>query len=304
MVVYADMVWLLNAGIDLALLLLTAAILKQRVKRWRLLAGALIGSSIVIFAFTPWAQVMTHPLMKLLYSFFIVYTTFGFTRFRTFIQILLMFYFVTFMVGGGLIGFHFFLQTSPLLGGMVSTSTISFGDPVSWVFVLLGVPAAYYFSKKRIEHVEITHIRFDQMVQVELVVGQKVKQIKALIDSGNQLYDPITKTPVMIVEAACTGDLFPTWLLEQAKEPHRFQDAPEEDDWLTRLRMIPYRGVGQSNSFLLAVKPDCIRIHKDGEVLSVQRVLIGITHTTLSADREYECILHPKLLLTAGSITA
>ncbi len=61
LVVYADVVWLLNACIDFLLLLLTATVLKKKIKRWRLVLGAFIGSTIVIFAFTPFASMMTHP---------------------------------------------------------------------------------------------------------------------------------------------------------------------------------------------------------------------------------------------------
>ena len=89
MVVYADVVWLLNACIDFLLLLLTATVLKS--DGWRLVLGAFIGSTIVIFAFTPFASMMTHPIMKLLYSLLIVYTAFGFTTFRNYAQTVLLF---------------------------------------------------------------------------------------------------------------------------------------------------------------------------------------------------------------------
>lgn len=91
MVVYADVVWLLNACIDFLLLLLTATVLKKEDQKMEACVRALIGSTIVIFAFTPFASVMTHPIMKLLYSLLIVYTAFGFTTFRNYAQTVLLF---------------------------------------------------------------------------------------------------------------------------------------------------------------------------------------------------------------------
>lgn len=299
MVVYADIVWLLNVCIDFLLLMLTAVILKRKVKRWRLFVGALLGSSIVIFAFTPFAYAMTHPLTKIMYSIVIVYATFGFTRFRTFCQTVFMFYFVTFMVGGGLIGVHFFLQANPIVNEMASVNTVSYGDPISWLFVVIGFPFIYYFSKKRVEDVEMTKIRYEQIVKVELVIGDRKLQLNALIDSGNQLYDPLTKTPVMIVDVAYTKELFPDWLLEQAKRVTQIPEWGDENtEWLNRIRIVPYRGIGQHNHFLFAVKPDLVRIYKGEEVLAVHHVLVGLNHTKLSSDNEYACILHPKMLLS------
>ena len=70
---------------------------------------AFIGSTIVIFAFTPFASMMTHPIMKLLYSLLIVYTALGLQHLEI-MHKLFYFYFVTFMVGGGLMGTHFFCK--------------------------------------------------------------------------------------------------------------------------------------------------------------------------------------------------
>ncbi len=305
MVVYADAIWLLNFCIDCLLLMLTAVVLKKRVKKRRLLLGACIASTIVIFAFTPYAATMTNPLMKLLYSVLIVYAAFGFTRIRTFVQTLLMFYFVTFMVGGGLIGLHFFMQSNQLTGGVLSTRSLSFGDPISWTLVVFGFPLMYYFSKKRISEIEVTEIRYDQIVKVEIAINGAALQLSGLIDSGNQLYDPLTKTPVMILEAACATEFFPEWLLQQTRLKNALPEWDEkEPEWATRLRIVPYRVVGQNHGFLLAVKPDEVRIYKGDELLRVTRILIGLSDTKLSSDHEYSCILHPKMFVSADIVSA
>lgn len=297
LVVYADIVLLLNLCIDYLLLLLTAVILKKKVKKWRLLCGSLLGSILVLFALTPVAFLFAHPISKLLFSILIVYATFGFTRIRTFFTVLCMFYFVTFMVGGGLIGLHFFIQDSALQS-VISKQT-SFGDPISWLFVLIGFPVIYYFSKKRIADIELTNIRYDQIVAVEVTINGTQLHLKGLIDNGNQLYDPISRTPIMIVEAQTARSLFPEWLLEQSKQvTELFFDHEEHADWMKRVRIIPYRGIGQKDQLLVAVKPDTVRVCKDGEMVSVTNVFVGINHTKLSSDNEYTCILHPKMLLS------
>ncbi|GAA3323154.1 hypothetical protein GCM10020331_045880 [Ectobacillus funiculus] len=153
----------------------------------------------------------------------------------------------------------------------------------------------------------MTEIRYDQIVKVEIAINGAALQLSGLIDSGNQLYDPLTKkTPVMILEAACATELFPDWLLQQAQLKQALPEWNEkEPEWATRLRIVPYRVVGQKSwLFLLAVKPDEVRIYKGNELLRVTRILIGLSDTKLSSDHEYSCILHPKMFVSADIVSA
>ncbi|MBX4366085.1 sigma-E processing peptidase SpoIIGA, partial [Mycobacterium tuberculosis] len=49
MEIYLDAIWLLKFCFDLLLLMMTAFILKRRVKKRRLILGAFVASSIVLF---------------------------------------------------------------------------------------------------------------------------------------------------------------------------------------------------------------------------------------------------------------
>ena len=80
-----------------------------------------------------------------------------------------------------------------MVNGLVQSQSISYGDPISWLFVIFGFPVIYYFSKKRIESVEVTKIHYDQIVKVKIQLAEEELELAGLIDSGNQLYDPLTK---------------------------------------------------------------------------------------------------------------
>lgn len=303
MTLYLDAIWLLNFCIDILLLKLTAFILKRETNKWRLVAGSFLGSVFIIILFTPLSGIMYHPLGKFLYSVVIVLTVFGYKRFYHFVQVLFMFYFVTFMIGGGMFALHYFMKTDQgLLNGMVLNVT-PFGDPVSWGFVLIGFPLLWFFSKHRISHVKAKKIRYDQIVAVEIKVERISLQAKGLIDSGNQLHDPITKTPVMIIEMNAFAEELPQTLFERASEPDVFSDdnAPLSDEWESRIRLVPYRGVGKQNDFLLAFKPDEVQIRQENQTYTCKKVLIGLNTSSLSGESEFNCIVHPKLL--AGQST-
>jgi stage II sporulation protein GA (sporulation sigma-E factor processing peptidase) len=301
--IYLDVIWLLNFLFDGLLLLLTAYILKRKISIWRLALGAFIGSLIVILMVSPMSMYATHPIIKLIFSFFIIGSAFGFKRFRYFLQNLLTFYFATFVVGGGMIGVHYFLEYEvEILDGVLMTNSTGLGNPISWAFVVIGFPVLWYFTRKQITDFEMKKIHFDQIVDVVICIDSLNLRLKGLIDSGNQLYDPITKSPVLIIDTTKTADFFPESIIQQSKNIELLgsNEDNEAHKWESRIRIIPYRGVGQDHQFLLAIKPDKITVLHNGEYISVTKGLIALNHTPLSSDGEYECIVHPKMLLSTS----
>jgi stage II sporulation protein GA (sporulation sigma-E factor processing peptidase) len=303
--IYLDVIWFLNFSFDLLLLLLTSILLKRKIWKLRIVIGALIGSSIILLMFTPFASLAVHPFGKLLVSIMMVLSAFGFKRFKYFAQSLFTFYFVTFMVGGGMIGAHYFIQTEiGIFDGILMTNKGGFGDPICWLFVLIGFPAAWIFSRKRLDDLEMKKIQYDQIVSVSIKIGDISFCLKGLIDSGNQLYDPISKSPVMIVDAQKAAEYLPDPLISIAlqedvmaalaasEEPHPLEN---------RVRIIPFRVVGKSNQFLIGLKPDEVVITTADETIQVPKAIVGLNRTSLSPEEEYECIVHPKML-QSGSI--
>lgn len=303
MSIYLDVIWLLNFCFDALLLLLTAMILKRKIIKWRILLGAFIGSLLVLLVVSPFSAIGSHPVTKLLFSILIVGVAFGYNRFRYFIQGLLTFYFATFMIGGGMIGVHYFLEFDvQVFDGTILTQSNGYGNPISWGFVLLGFPILWYFSKNRIEEIETKQVFYDQIVTVKLTIEDVTLHLKGLVDSGNQLFDPITKSPVMILDTNKYEDLFPKTLIDQSKNIELLtnETTTETHKWESRVRLIPYRGVGQEHQFLLALKPDQITIFQGNEENIVKKGLVALNHTTLSTDGEYDCIIHPKMLVSAS----
>jgi stage II sporulation protein GA (sporulation sigma-E factor processing peptidase) len=301
MTIYLDVIWFLNFSFDLFLLLLTAIALKRKIVKIRLLLAALLGSSIVLLMFTPLVFIVSHPIGKIIFSMMMVWIAFGFYRFSYYFQSLLTFYCVTFMIGGGMIGVHYLLQVEmSYLDGVLMTNTNGFGHPISWLFVLIGFPLLWIFSRNRLEGVVAKKIHFDQLVTVSIRVDTTEFTLTGLVDSGNQLFDPITRSPVMIIDTLKVQDYIPDQLVNQAIQDDVMESiserANESHPWEHRVRIIPYRVVGSEHQFLLGFKPDEVWIDTKGEKIKVQKTIVGLNRTNLSSEDEYECIVHPKML--------
>ncbi|PGT86577.1 sigma-E processing peptidase SpoIIGA [Bacillus sp. AFS040349] len=301
MSIYLDVIWLLNFSFDLFLLVLTAIALKRKIMKIRIILAALLGSSIVIMMFSPLAFISTHPLGKMSISILMVLLAFGFKRFRYFFHGLFTFYFVTFLVGGGMIGVHYFLQAEiTYLDGILMTNSTGFGHPISWLFVLIGFPVLWMFARNSLEGFEAKKIHYEQLVTVKIKVDSTQMTLKGLVDSGNQLFDPITRSPVMILDTQKVKDYIPEQLVHHALQDDVMKamtdDQQEGHEWEHRVRIIPYRVVGKENQFLLGFKPDEVWIETNSEKIKVQKTIVGLNRTALSSEDEYQCIVHPKML--------
>jgi stage II sporulation protein GA (sporulation sigma-E factor processing peptidase) len=297
--VYLDIIWLLNFLFDSLLLYLTAIILKREIKLWRVLCGGLIGSIIILLAVTPYHIYTSHPISKLSFSCVMVLTVFGFKRLRYYLSGLMTFYFVTFLIGGVLIGSHYFVQFDFQLSSSVMLASVKgFGDPISWLFVLLGFPIAWHFSKKNVESIEMTKIKYEEIVQVRFQIAGRDFSLKGLVDSGNQVYDPISRVPVMFVSISGMKEEIPAELSNIVDDSEAIIHGRIQlsDEWQYRMRIIPYKVMGKEHQLIIAIKPEQLVIEqKDGRYI-VEKGLISFTRQQLSSDDAFSCIVHPKML--------
>ncbi|MBE3568669.1 MAG: sigma-E processing peptidase SpoIIGA [Bacillales bacterium] len=304
MIVYLDVIWLLNLLVDSLLLWMTAIFLKRKVSFFRISFGGIIGSCLVLLMSTPLSTIAGNPAVKVLFSIWMVLAVFGYKRFRFFLSNLLTLYFATFLLGGILIGIHYFISFDAYLQSTTLLANVKgFGDPISWVFVMMAIPFAWYFSKRRLEDFETAKIQYDQLVDVIIHFAGCRLELKGLVDSGNQLFDPLTKTPVMIVSTKGLEHTLPREILEIAEDPDKFLNGELElnQKWTDRVHFIPAQSIGKTRQLLLAFNSDGVEIQN---YQRVSKALIHFTIQQLSADQAFSCIVHPKLAAAAPEESA
>ncbi|MEW9667527.1 sigma-E processing peptidase SpoIIGA [Ammoniphilus sp. 3BR4] len=300
MTVYLDVIFITNFLIDLILLWSTALVLKIKPRWYRLALGAGIGAAYTLVIFFPyWSGLFTF-FTKLIFSGLMVFCTFGFHRLGVFLQRILCFYMVAFVLGGGLLGLHFFFQTeSELISGIVFTQTGGLGTSITWGFIALVLPCIWWLSGKALKQLKENNRKASFYVELEVFINEQAVTCRGLIDTGNQLYEPVTRWPVSIMDLALWKDLLPQHLYMAVKEKKDLSslDVFSEvgDDWIQRIRLIPYRGVSRGMDLLLAFRPDKVRLVIEGEIYETKRALIGLNPVALSSDGSYQAIVHPHL---------
>ena len=298
MTIYLDVIWLLNFFLDLLLLWLTQILLKESIPKFRLWFGAFIASCIVPIEIYFPHSLLTSTIGKLIFSIVIILCTFKYYSINRFIKQLGMFYLNTFMIGGGLTALHHLLgPTFKMYGNKLVTSMDGYGDPISWLFLCIGFPVLWLFSKQRMESYANEKIMYDEFYLIEIDFNENTYTTTGFIDSGNQLTDPFTKQPIVICDEIIIDQIF------TKQEKNQFQIAQETldftkipDDWQNSIQPIPYLGVGGGTSFLLTFKVDDLRVFYDNEWSSVQKVRVGLQFGKLSEDFSYHCLLQPQLI--------
>ncbi|MTT32021.1 sigma-E processing peptidase SpoIIGA [Terrilactibacillus sp. BCM23-1] len=298
MTIYLDVIWFLNLCIDYLLLKLTVIILKRQVKSWRLWLGTLLASSIVILLFTPLSIVFDHPIGKFLFSTLIILVVFGYHRFSTFLQNIFAFYFVAFGIGGGLFAAHYFFQSNSSYAGQNLFSTLSYGDPISWLFVVIGFPSLWLFSKKRFDQVVVRKWQHSTYAVIYISFLDKSISAKGIIDSGNKLYDPLTRVPVMFLNESVCKSFFPDSVIQEGVDlQNAIQNADLSDELRSRLTVIPYRTVSGKTQLITAFRPDEVILLHEGQRIKAPKVLVALTKQNLSGEGDFNSILHPDMLL-------
>jgi len=90
MKIYLDLVFFINFFFDFLLLLVVKILLKRNVGIKRIILGALLGATSILFLFLPLNQI-TLFLLKVIISILMILTTFGFQN-KNYTFILIVFY--------------------------------------------------------------------------------------------------------------------------------------------------------------------------------------------------------------------
>jgi len=292
MTIYIDAIWLLNFGFDTLLLMWTLLLMKEKLIWWRVILGGLIGSATVWLYITPYAYLLDIFWIKIAISLLMVAMIMSIRKWRKFLVALITFYLVTFLAGGMLFGLHSLLNSHT---SMVLESTHAnvnlYGDEVSWLFVVAAFPITFILMKVFTRNIKVIQYFAKQQVQAVCEINSYRLPLVGFVDTGNQLTDPLTGTPIVIISIDRLEKILPDEMLRMI----RAGLSPESDlphEWQERMRVIPYKVVGHDRNVMLAFKPDFFEI--DGRHCAC---LIAFTTDRLSNKSQYNAIIHPELMV-------
>jgi len=298
--IYLDMVFLINFLMDYILLWAAARFSQVNTSFLRLALGALVGAFYSLALLLPSLNFLLSISLKILFSVVMVLTAFPYQGFRRFIQSLGYFYIVAFTMGGAVLGALYLLSEETDIYQIVKGIFIFIANiKFTWLFV--AAAAAFFLVKYGVTFVKSNFLKSFFSVPIIIRFGNKEVSARALIDTGNQLRDPLTQRPVMVAEYDLLKKILPSEISKVFDEGNdidleKITSVLENTNWVSRVRIIPYSSIGKYRGMLLGLRPDEVLVITSDGIVKIKDIIVGIYHKKLSPEGNYRALLHPEVL--------
>lgn len=293
MTIYLDIIFLENLCMNYIILYATAIITKTKPKIIRILFGSFIGAVYAIIVVLNILEIYSNIIFKIIISIVIVYISLETKNLKMLIKDILIFYLTSFTFGGVALALLYFIKPENILmknGVYIGTYPIKIalmGGILGYIIITL----AFSIIKKKINKKSI-------YCNIKVSINEKSVEVKALLDTGNFLKEPITGTPVVIVEHTALREILPRDLIDNIKPiiDGKVEIDSQLDEFLPRMRVIPFSSLGKQNGMLLGIKADYIDVFTQEGESKINNVVIGIYEGTLTKDGTYSSLISLELL--------
>ena len=193
MVVYLDLIFIINLFFDFILLFGTKCILKLRTKFYRLFIGSLAGGLSIFLLFIKINSIEL-LILKLFISLLMVLITFGK---KDFFRIFLYFYMISIFLGGGM----YFLNNLFCIKhkGIVF---INNGLSINFIVMIIISPfIIYYYVKEYLSYKN----KINNYHKVDIFIKKKKYSLNGYLDTGNTLVDPYHNRGIVLLNVDSIG---------------------------------------------------------------------------------------------------
>lgn len=290
MTIYVDVVLIENLIMNYIILLATGLILKTKLKHLRLIIASLLGAVYSIVAYINFLEIYSNFFLKILLSVIIVYIAFNPQTMKKMWKSLLIFYLTSFVFGGAAFALIYIIRPQDILMknglflGTYPLKTVILAAIVAFIVII----TAFTIVKTKVT-------KKDMFCNIEIKLNGKILKTKALIDSGNMLKEPITNTPVVVIERSLLYEYLPKEILNHLDDiiGGDLEKIPEEirNQYISRLKLIPFSSLGKQNGMLIGIKPEYLKIIKEEQEIKKENVILGIYNKSLTKKGEYRALM-------------
>lgn len=290
MTIYIDVVLIENLIMNYIILLAVGVILKIKIKHLRILISSLIGAIYAIFSYVSQLEIYSTVLVKVLLSIIMIYIGFNPQNIKTLCKQILIFYLTSFVFGGAAFSLLYFIRPQDILmknGVLLGTyplKTVMLSAIVGFIVLVI----AFKIVKNKIS-------KKDMYCNVIIKIENKDIETKAMIDTGNLLKEPITNTPVIVLEHTLLYGIIPKEILNNLNDilGGDFNNVPDDikNKYMLKLKVIPFTSLGKQNGMLLGMKADEVKIISEDDVHITDKVIIGIYNKSLTKRGEYRALV-------------
>lgn len=208
MTIYIDVVLIENLIMNYIILFATGIILKNKIHHIRLILASLLGAIYSIVAYTSVLNIYSSVILKIILSVIIVYIAYNPQNIKKLWKYILIFYLTSFVFGGAAFALIYVVRPQDILMknglflGTYPLKTIILGSIIAFIIII----TAFKIVKTKIT-------KNDMFCTIKIKLNEQEIETKAMIDTGNLLKEPITNTPVIVLEHNLLYECMPKEIL-------------------------------------------------------------------------------------------
>lgn len=296
MTIYLDIILCENLLMNYIILFATYVIIKPKVKypQIRIILSSLIGSVYAVIVYLNILSIYSNIFAKIILSIIMVYVAFNPKNAKVLLKQILIFYLVSFIFGGCTFALIYFIKPENVKmknGVFVGVYPLKVGL-IAGAIAFVTTQIAFKINKSKLNNK-------NTFFNIQLYYKDQSITVKALLDSGNMLKDPISQAPVIIVERESLSKIIPEKVLDYigniigGDETENKQDIQE---YLSKIRMVPFMSLGKENGMLVGIRLDKIKIETEDIDIQKENVIAGIYEKRLTKDNKYNALIGLNLL--------
>jgi stage II sporulation protein GA (sporulation sigma-E factor processing peptidase) len=286
---------------DFIILWLENKICKKHASAIKLLIGALIGAvEMCIIVIMPFKNYLFNLIIGyFISSLSIVYITYRPKRIIELIKLTVLMYIIAIALGGLMFAIYYYTSIGYGMNQIINHEQF---DNINIYFFLLIIMISVVIFIIVFKLFQRTATVSKNIFNIKITIKENNIETNALLDTGNNLYDPITNDPVIIGEIGMIKDFLSKSEFEQFKDMinnkydmTRISSIKEGLDF--NIRCIPFSSLGEENGLLLGIVTDKISISTKDGLKEYSNIVIAIYNKKLSNDNSYNVLLHPSFFL-------
>lgn len=295
MTIYIDVVLLENLIMNYIILFTTGLVIKIKTKHIRLILASLLGAIYSVVAYAGILKAYSSMILKFILSIIIVFIAYNPQSVKQLCKTLLLFYLTSFVFGGAAFALIYIIKPQDIIMknglflGTYPLKTVMLGAIIAFCVII----TAFSIVKSKISKKTL-------FCEIEIKINEKLVKTKAMIDTGNMLKEPITNTPVVVVESTLLYECIPKEILYNLENiiGGDFEKVPNniKEQYISRLKLIPFSSLGKQNGMLLGIKAEYIKIKTEEQENKKTNVIIGIYDKSLTKRGEYQALIGIELI--------
>lgn len=270
--VYVDVLLLVNGFVDYLLLSLTAAVYRERPKLGRLILSSFVAASFSLVIFLPLSSFWWEAAIRAVCSTVTVMVCFGFGSFRRFLRLTAAFYASTFLFAGCMLAVVMLANPQNLA---VTNGVVYWNVSPLW---MIGGSLGCYLLVALLRRLSRRNGGGGETLCLHLTLASHEITLRALVDTGHAVTDPLTGAGVII-----TDEPHMKMLLGEARFSAFLHDPTEDPLLCGRYRVIPCQTVA-GKELLSGLRCDKVTVSGGRETYTVTEPVLAMSEEKLGGD--------------------